>query len=68
MSAPIHWRSRWMQQQLQKYQFRATVDPDLFRFSDWHGIMERDNQQADEAEGVQICHPPSDCKPAGKIH
>lgn len=62
-----------MQQQLQKYQFGAPVDAGLFpltaaRFSDWHGIMERDNQQADEAEGVQICHPPSDCKPAGKIH
>lgn len=33
MSAPIHWRSRWMQQQLQKYQFRATVDPDLFHLN-----------------------------------
>lgn len=29
---------------------------------DWHGIMDRDNQQADEAEGGKICEPP------GKIH
>lgn len=32
MSAPIHWRPRWTQQQVEKYKFRATVDPDAVFF------------------------------------
>ncbi|TMS19789.1 hypothetical protein E3U43_004110 [Larimichthys crocea] len=30
---------------------------------DWDGIMERDNHQEGEAEGVKICDPPSESNP-----
>lgn len=34
--------------------------------SDWDGIMERDNHQEGEAQGVKICDPPSESNPPGK--
>lgn len=37
-----------------------------FAFSDWDGIMERDNHQEGEADGVKICGPTSDGNPPGK--
>lgn len=46
--------------------YGTSLDPCLFCLNvcsrDWHGIMDRDNQQAGEAEGGKICDPP------GKIH
>lgn len=39
----------------------------FFVLSDWDGIMERDNQQDGEAEGVKICDPPSGSDPPGKL-
>lgn len=39
----------------------------FFVHSDWDGIMERDNQQDGEAEGVKICDPTSGSNPPGKL-
>ena len=38
----------------------------VFVISDWDGIMERDNQQEGEADGLKIRGPTSDGNPAGK--
>lgn len=41
------------------------IQPDVSTVhkSDWDGIMERDNHQEGEAQGVNICDPPSESNP-----
>ncbi|KAI3369972.1 hypothetical protein L3Q82_024772 [Scortum barcoo] len=41
----------------------ATSDTCIIIENDWHGIMERDNHQEGEAQGVKICDPPSESNP-----
>lgn len=69
----MHAVSRFTLQPL-KYTFYKAVRLELFRYrmlfcvsSDWDGIMERDNHQEGDAEGVKICDPPSESNLPGKL-